>query len=177
MKIDTDKDIYATVQPVEAKHGYAHIHVFIHNTSPSMFSSEGVRIEATCQIGSANGDIGNKSYAHRWGASAYTSDSMNLIQLEKAVKVMRKIERKMNDFYDDLGSPLDFSEFAARVIKAAGAKTVHFYNPGGAFSGCFEFDTRHDSVVSVAYNGISEVRKRISVMEKDLIQKNCPQAA
>lgn len=170
MQINRDKDCYALVQGVENHHGYGHIYVYVFNVLPGgQQSYNDVRLDATCQIGSGRDTplAEAKSYAHHVGiTSLMARDSLSLGQLKAGVKIMNKVDRYLDKMYDELGSPVDFADLATRVIRGAGAGTVHFMS-----NGSFEFDLRHQSVTMTTNGGMGYVRKRIADIERQLIER------
>ncbi|WP_323016415.1 hypothetical protein [Castellaniella sp.] len=119
-EFDRDRDIYAYIWGDKFE-SWSHINVRIFNAVRSVWSYDGIWIEARCQGGgSGYRDDGTpEMYGFQWGAVPQAT-VMSLCAVESAAKAMRKIARKFES--EDLRESLGFASFASKLLRAAGAK-------------------------------------------------------
>jgi len=121
---DQDKDVYAYIWG-EKSGEYSHVYVRVFNLGTDYFDR--LKLEITSQGGGdsvCKTQATPKLYAFRHGMSGNHSDMMTLREMEQAVKVMRKINKKLGDggYVDESNG---FARYAIRVLEAAGVK--HFF--------------------------------------------------
>lgn len=126
---DSYKTPYAYVRST-GDSNYGHMDVFIRNVFSDSYNyaMRDLSIQIHSQIGSPDHDEQRKRlYATRYGVVS-GNDQLSLAELEVATKFMRKLERRMLKFAEELGQEASFAELCYRVILASGAE-IAFFNP------------------------------------------------
>lgn len=126
--LDTCVDSYA-IATATGNRTYGHIHIHIHNTICRDYYRDYSVLVVSCQIGSNDEDDSMKTpYAFKYGIEFQHLTSITYRQLDVVTKYMRRFEKKLDKYIDELGAPASFSEFALRVLVCSGVDRV-FVNP------------------------------------------------
>lgn len=110
---------YAFVS-ASVNHGYGHLYVRLYD----MFNmSSSATYAAQCQTGGHSREQ-LKSYAWQHGLSNDLALS-DTGTLKTAYYLSRRVDRGMNEAYNQYGSPQTFAEYALRFLRACEIRTVH----------------------------------------------------
>lgn len=152
------------------EHGYGHMMVNIHLTGKNEYSRPDGVVGISCQIGSTyGGDQTRETYCWNYGFDARHGKG-SLVELEEAVKVMRKIARKMQQMYDQFGAPKNYADYCQRVLLSAGVKTL-IAEPGDGWAHGGQM--QHKSLLCVGY----ESMRKLEQMETALVERFVRKAA
>lgn len=170
---DEFKTPYAFVK-LYGDRNYGHIEVIIRNIafSDSIWRSPLIRV--TCQIGTSDwGGLAMESqceapYAWHHGIEGQSS-AMTLSELEVSVKVMRRLEKKLDKMREELGIPETFSEYASRVIIASGVEVAFINDNFGGSYHCKLEDLPHRKLDHYGEKG--KLRSDLAGIEADLISR------
>lgn len=158
--LDDNSVIYAHAYLTKPNYGYAHMHIDIHLQGKNYLSRPDGVVRVSCQIG-GEGEFSQRPYAENVGYDRRYGDG-SLEELEQAVKVMRKIQKKLDELYDQLGQPTCFADFAQRCLLGSGAKWL-IANPHNWTNGALDPEQMEAFTIG------SESRRRLDQMEQELI--------
>lgn len=94
---------------------YGHMTLDIFPGFTDRYARPNCCIRATCQIGGGMESQLRRPYAERWGLTPF-HDQVDLADAERFIKVMRNIEKRLNDFADELGQPRSYAELCQRIL-------------------------------------------------------------
>lgn len=147
---------------------YGHIDASVRHIDEGNYRSP--RLRVSCQIGSSENDaVGvsqrQKTYAWNYGISG-SREEMTLDELEIGVKIMRRINRKLNQMDEELGLPETFAEYCARILIASGINYV-FVNEqwGGAHNKLIDLPVAELKTSA----GKGKLREMLGELEKRLV--------
>lgn len=119
--------VYAVAKATMA-HGYGHVEIYVHELGGYRDGT----LKISCQTGGSYSQDNPTSYAWEYGISTNHS-VMGMDALKNGYRLMRKLSTAVGKVRDAEGAPRTFSEFAIRVLRAAGVRRVHLLpgvNPG-----------------------------------------------
>ncbi len=94
---------------------YGHMTLDIYPGFQDRYARPNCTIRVTCQIGGGTEDQLKKPYAEKWGLTPFY-DSIGLDDMERFIKVMRGIEKRLKDFTDELGYAKSYAELCQRIL-------------------------------------------------------------
>lgn len=167
----TDFSEYSTPHAIVRLWGdrtYGHIDASVRHIDEGNYRSPRLRI--SCQIGSNENDaVGisqrQKTYAWNYGISG-GREEMTLDELEIGVKIMRRINRKLNQMDEELGLPETFAEYCARILIASGVNYA-FVNEAWGGPHCNPIYLPMAELKTSA--GKSKLREMLGELEKRLV--------
>jgi hypothetical protein len=114
------EEIYA-VATATTSNGFGHITIYVHNA----VGHGGATIKLHCQSG---GTSPGETYGWKHGLWK-DYDVMDVETLRKGYWLLRAMKRKLDKVYTDQGNAKNFPEYALRVLRAAGVRSVYL-RPG-----------------------------------------------
>lgn len=103
---------------------YGHMSVNIRLGEPEFGRNVG-KLAITCQIGSYDGNFeqSSKTYAWSFGLNSH-GDALKLPELERAVKIMKKVDRYLTKIEAEYGQPKSYAEHCQRILLGSGVTAL-----------------------------------------------------
>lgn len=98
----------------EMSYGYGHVNICISKLIELDWLNQMPAIRISMQTGGGGSPA---SYAWRFGVEG--GEPMRAAILTECLKIMRRIEKRLEKFTNELGEPVDYAEFCHRILVAS----------------------------------------------------------